>query len=140
MADNDKISEPPEGGREPDIEKSAAESQDQRSISEEKQESKEPGVLETVPSGPEPPYSIFSKWERIIYVYIASVAAFSSPVSSTIFYPAMLTLSNDLHVSLTKISLTITVYMVSVLSNEASQLTHFTGLPGRCSHYHRWSL
>ena len=64
------------------------------------------------PLQPEPPYSSFTKWQRMSSVYVASLAAFASPISSTIYYPAMLTLAHDLHTSLTKISLTITVYLV----------------------------
>ncbi|CAM1507776.1 Fc.00g046240.m01.CDS01 [Cosmosporella sp. VM-42] len=64
------------------------------------------------PESPQPPHSVFTKWQRIIYVYIASVAAFASPVSSSIYYPAMSTLAKDLDTSLTNISLTITMYMV----------------------------
>lgn len=60
----------------------------------------------------EPAHSIFPKWERVTYVYIASLAAFASPVSSSIYYPAMSALAHDLHTSLTNISLTITTYMV----------------------------
>src|ERR1700761_416276 len=63
----------------------------------------------------EPPHSIYPKWQRVIYVYIASVAAFASPVSSSIYYPAMLTLAKDLNTSLTKISLTITTFMVYII-------------------------
>ena len=65
---------------------------------------------------PEPPHSIFTKWQRVTYVYIASVAAFASPVSSSIYYPAMLSLAEDLNTSLTNISLTITTYMVGFIS------------------------
>lgn len=66
-------------------------------------------------SGPvEPPYTIFPKWQCILYVYVASLAAFASPISSTIYYPAMLSIAVDLHQSLTKISLTITTYMVHI--------------------------
>jgi hypothetical protein len=63
----------------------------------------------------EQPHSIFPKWQRVTYVYIASLAAFSSPVSSNIYLPAMLSLATELRVSLTKISLTITMYMVSFI-------------------------
>lgn len=65
-----------------------------------------------VEDGAAPPHSVFSKFEKGIYVYIASLAAFASPVSSSIYYPAMTTLAMDLHTSLTNISLTITTYMV----------------------------
>jgi hypothetical protein len=61
----------------------------------------------------EQPHSIFSRWQKVTYVYIASLTAFASPVSSNIYLPAILSIADELHVSLTKISLTITVYMVS---------------------------
>jgi hypothetical protein len=64
------------------------------------------------PPASEPLHSVFSKWERIAYVYIASLAAFSPSVASSIYYPAMLTLSQDLNTSLTNISLTITTFLV----------------------------
>jgi hypothetical protein len=74
------------------------------------------------------PYSIFPKWQRVTYVYIASLAAFSSPVSSNIYLPAMLSLATELQVSLTKISLTITMYMVSSTfsQSEASVIEIYT--------------
>jgi multidrug resistance protein len=68
------------------------------------------------PQPPPPVHSVFPKWQRIIYVYIASLAAFTSPVSSSIYYPAMSSLAHDLNVSLTDISLTITTYMVRAAS------------------------
>lgn len=61
-----------------------------------------------------PPHSVFSRIEKGVYVYVASLAAFASPVSSSIYYPAMTTLAADLHTSLTNISLTITTYMVLI--------------------------
>jgi hypothetical protein len=60
----------------------------------------------------EQPHSIFSKRQCVANVYIASLAAFASPVSSSIYYPAMLTLAHDLNTSLTNINLTITTYVV----------------------------
>ncbi|EFX02301.1 major facilitator superfamily transporter [Grosmannia clavigera kw1407] len=58
------------------------------------------------------PHSVFPPWQRAACVYMASLAAFTSPVSSSIYYPAMQTIAADLHVSLTKISLSITTYMI----------------------------
>ena len=58
-------------------------------------ESLAPQEPSEAPEQPEAPHSIYPKWQRIIYVYIASVAAFASPVSSSIYYPAMLTLAKD---------------------------------------------
>jgi hypothetical protein len=78
----------------------------------------DPPEAPQVPEVPEPPYTIFPKWQRATYVYVASLAAFASPVSSTIYYPAMLTIASDLNTSLTKISLTITTYMVQITSKD----------------------
>jgi hypothetical protein len=78
---------------------------------------KDTGVLqENTPERPEPPYSIFPQWQRRLYVWIASLAAFASPVSSSCYYPAMLTIARDLDTSLTNISLTITTYLVSLIT------------------------
>ena len=87
---------------------------------------------------PEPPHSIFPKWQRVVYVYIASVAAFASPVSSSIYYPAMLTLAKDLNTSLTKISLTITTFMVYIIPIVIlSRNLYCQDIPRHCSHHHR---
>ncbi|PMD30085.1 MFS general substrate transporter, partial [Hyaloscypha variabilis F] len=59
-----------------------------------------------------PPYSIFPRYERLFYAWLASVAAFASPVSTSIYYPALTILAKDLNTSLGNINLTITTYMV----------------------------
>lgn len=67
---------------------------------------------------PEPPtpepvqYSIFTKNQKQGIVVLVAFAAVFSPLSSFIYYPARNALANDLHVSLNKIDLTITSYMV----------------------------
>jgi hypothetical protein len=93
---------------------------------------------------PEQSYSFFPKWQRMLYVYVASLAAFASPVSSSIYYPAMLTLARDLDTSLTNISLTITTYLVLiphlhliVLSKADSSRTDF---PGYFTNDYRWTV
>lgn len=48
---------------------------------------------------------------------MASLAALFSPLSANIYYPALNTLSEDLHESLSNINLTITTYLVRLLSN-----------------------
>jgi predicted MFS family arabinose efflux permease len=63
-------------------------------------------------------YCVFSEREKREVVFTASMVAFLAPVSASIYYPAVLPLSRDLHVSTTTVNLTITVYMVS--SNPAS--------------------
>jgi hypothetical protein len=67
------------------------------------------------PEAAEPPYSIFSRHERLFYAWLASVAAFASPVSTSIYYPALTVLAKDLNTSLANINLTITTYMVCLL-------------------------
>lgn len=66
---------------------------------------------------PEPPFSIFSSGEKRFVVIIASLAALFSPLSANIYYPALNTLSEDLHESLSKINLTITTYLVRQLKD-----------------------
>lgn len=73
---------------------------------------REPQKINLQDRVPPPPFSVFSRFEKGLYIYIASLAAFASPVSSSIYYPAMNTLAEDLHTSLTNISLTITTYLV----------------------------
>lgn len=69
-------------------------------------------ILMGVRPSSEAAHSVFSKWQCVTYVYIASLAAFTSPVASNIYLPAMLSIARDLNVSSTRISLTVTVYMV----------------------------
>ena len=57
-------------------------------------------------------YSIFNRTEKIFIIMIAAWAAFFSPVSANIYFPALGVLADDLQVSSTLINLTITSYMV----------------------------
>jgi MFS family permease len=59
-----------------------------------------------------PPYSIFSKPQKMIIVVIASTSAFFSPLSSNIYYPALSIIQEEMRVSSNMINLTITMYMV----------------------------
>ncbi|MCJ1292669.1 hypothetical protein MMC34_004222 [Xylographa carneopallida] len=59
-----------------------------------------------------PQFSTFSSIEKKLYVYISSCAAFASPVSSSIYYPALNIIATDLHTTLANINLTITTYMI----------------------------
>ena len=62
-------------------------------------------------------FSIFLEFEKRLYAWSASAAAFSGPVSSTIFFPALNLLAADLHTTATKINLTITTYLVRPLAD-----------------------
>jgi len=61
----------------------------------------------------QPPYTILTEKGKIFTIMMASFAAFISPVSGSIYYPALNSLSRDLHVSISTMNLTITVYLVA---------------------------
>ena len=60
----------------------------------------------------QPPYSVFGSHERRFIIVLASLAALFSPLSANIYFPALNTLARDLDVSISKINLTITTYLV----------------------------
>lgn len=61
---------------------------------------------------PLPSYTTFTKIQRVLIISLASFAATFSPLSSFIFFPAIDDLSQALHVSVGRINLTITSYMI----------------------------
>jgi len=61
---------------------------------------------------PSIPYSTFAKAEKRLICFLIAFAAMFSPLSSFIYYPAITSLSKDLHVSIELINLTITSYMI----------------------------
>lgn len=61
---------------------------------------------------PPVPYSTFTKTQKRLIVFLVAFAGMFSPLSSFIYYPAVTSLSKDLHVSIELINLTITSYMV----------------------------
>lgn len=63
------------------------------------------------PSGKK--YSFFTTNEKRAIVFAAAAGAFFSPLSAQIYFPALETLSRDLHISITEVNLTVTTYMVS---------------------------
>jgi hypothetical protein len=63
----------------------------------------------------EPSYSAFSKGSKILIVVCISAAAFFSPVSSNIYFPALNVLAAELNVSDTLINLTLTSFLVGNL-------------------------
>ncbi|KAL9109568.1 MAG: hypothetical protein Q9227_005748 [Pyrenula ochraceoflavens] len=60
----------------------------------------------------EKPYSIWSKKERRLIVLAASFASFFSPLASSIYFPALNSIAADLNVTVTKVNLTVTTYMI----------------------------
>jgi hypothetical protein len=59
-----------------------------------------------------PPYSHFTKRQKRLIVFLVTFGATFSPLSSFIFFPAINALSASLNVSVEKINLTITSYMI----------------------------
>ncbi len=57
-------------------------------------------------------FSIWSPKAKKLLVLIASLACFSSPLSSNIYFPAINTIAADLNVSAVDIDLSITTYLV----------------------------
>lgn len=76
-------------------------------------------------NGPEPPseqpiqagqrHSVFSPKQKTVIVILASIAAFFSPLSANIYFPALNTIAHDLNVSNSRINLTVTTYLVFFL-------------------------
>ncbi|KAG8527073.1 uncharacterized protein KY384_008502 [Bacidia gigantensis] len=58
------------------------------------------------------PYTIFTPWERKFIVLAASLSAIFSPMSTTIYLPALNQLASDLHVSDAQINLTVTTFLI----------------------------
>ncbi|KAH6723225.1 major facilitator superfamily domain-containing protein [Leptodontidium sp. MPI-SDFR-AT-0119] len=59
-----------------------------------------------------PVYSAFGKWKKRYIVVMVTFAAFISPTSANIYFPALNPLQKELDVSTTLINLTLTSYMI----------------------------
>ena len=60
-------------------------------------------------------YSVYSAGQKKAIMVAGSFAAFFSPVSSNIYFPALTTIAKDLHASLSQMNLTVTTYQVSMI-------------------------
>lgn len=60
-------------------------------------------------------YSSYTDWEKRLIVLAATMGAFFSPFTAQIYFPALNSIAKDLDVSLSKVNLTITTYMVRLL-------------------------
>lgn len=68
--------------------------------------------LELAPVSTGPVYSVFSPWQKRYIVIMVTWAAFISPTSANIYFPALNPLARQLDVSNTLINLTLTSYMI----------------------------
>ncbi|EXJ73450.1 uncharacterized protein A1O5_03210 [Cladophialophora psammophila CBS 110553] len=71
--------------------------------------SSEPSITKPLPAAP---YHVLEKRQKRVIVYLISMAAFFSPLSSNIYLPAVDQIAKDLHVTVGAVLLSITVYMV----------------------------
>ncbi|KAK9460157.1 major facilitator superfamily domain-containing protein [Lipomyces oligophaga] len=58
------------------------------------------------------PYSVFSSTTRKLLCAAATFAALFSPLATNIYFPSITDIADDLHVSVEKINLTVTTYMI----------------------------
>jgi MFS family permease len=65
-------------------------------------------IGETLP----PPYSVFTRYQKVAIVSIASLAGLLSPLSSTLYVPAIPTIAIELGVSIREVNFTITSYLI----------------------------
>lgn len=61
---------------------------------------------------PSPKFSIFTTREKKFLVIMASLAALLSPISASIYYPALGVLASDLDVTNAQINLTVTAFLI----------------------------
>ena len=77
-------------------------------------EAETPPASEQTDSPDQLPHTTMTDKEKIFTIIMASFAAFISPVSASIYYPSLNLLAQDLHVTVSTINLTITVYMICI--------------------------
>lgn len=65
-------------------------------------------------------YSSFTTKQKKLIVLTASLAGFFSPLSGSIYYPALNTIADDLGITSSKVNLTVTTYMVSLAAFRCS--------------------
>jgi hypothetical protein len=58
-------------------------------------------------------YSQFTVAQKRAIVAMGSLASFFSPLSSSIYLPALTSIANSLHISISQVNLTVTTYLVS---------------------------
>ncbi|RAH46234.1 MFS general substrate transporter [Aspergillus brunneoviolaceus CBS 621.78] len=63
-------------------------------------------------ASPDAPYSILSERKKVCLMITASFAGLISPLSSTVYFPALTSLADAMHVSATRINLTVMMYLI----------------------------
>ncbi|OIW22430.1 putative MFS transporter, partial [Coniochaeta ligniaria NRRL 30616] len=83
-----------------------------QSAAEDKTDNEGGDTTTTEEDPPEPPYSIFSEPVKVIVIITASFAAIISPMSGSIYFPALPSIAADLDVSISLVTLTVTTYLI----------------------------
>jgi MFS family permease len=65
-------------------------------------------ISETLP----PPYSVFTRYQKVAIVSIAGLTGLLSPLSSTLYVPAIPTITIELDISIAQVNFTITSYLI----------------------------
>lgn len=60
----------------------------------------------------EKPHSLFTRQQKMIITVLVSLASVFSPMSATIYVPALPTIASDLNVSVSLVNLSVTSYMI----------------------------
>ncbi|KAI1089799.1 MFS general substrate transporter [Rostrohypoxylon terebratum] len=74
----------------------------------EKKESPEPAPVEDIP----PRFTVYRPWQKRLIVLSAAFSALFASWTAQIYLPALNIAADDLHVSITRINLTVTSYMI----------------------------
>lgn len=77
----------------------------------------------------EAPHTILTERQKIFTIIIASFAAFISPVSASIYYPALNSLAEDLHVTVSTINLTSMNFLSKSLPFSREVFLDFASFP-----------
>jgi len=90
-------------------------------------------------------YSVFTVGQKRAIVAIGSFASFFSPLSSSIYFPALQTISEQLDVSISKVNLTVTTYLVCFLFSHFELVSWHTNhflidSTGNRTYAYRWLL
>ncbi|KAK5945728.1 hypothetical protein PMZ80_002936 [Knufia obscura] len=65
-----------------------------------------------VRSDTDKPWTVFSHKTKITIIVVATIAGCFNPFTQNIFFPSISTISKDLNVSITKVNLTVTAYII----------------------------
>ncbi|KAK8080787.1 MFS general substrate transporter [Apiospora hydei] len=111
------IESPPSPSRHASYHRDEEKDKDMSTVTEEQQQRSEVSSLADpekpeMPEKPEKPFHVFPVSYKRLLIGIIGVAGLFSGLSSNIYFPATKTIADDLHVSLSSVSLTITSYLV----------------------------